>query len=71
MVADLHRPHVAADCLHDSGGLLAQHGGNRDREAAVGHVQAGVANAGGRCPDEHFLRARLVDDELLDDQRLS
>ena len=61
MVARHHRGDGRADPLDDAGTLVAEHAGQRERQAARGHAEVGVAQAGRGHPDEDLVGAGLVE----------
>ena len=72
VIARLHRRHVGAHRLDDTGALVAQHDRTVEREAAlpIDDVQVAVAHARGRGADQHLTAPRLVDLDGLDRERL-
>ena len=71
MVADLDRADLAADLLDDARRFVAEHGGQRERIAAVGEVHVAMADPGGDGADQHLVRPGLADLDVLDRQRLA
>src|SRR3546814_2894960 len=70
-VADLHRAHLAADRLDDAGGFVAGDRGERVRIGALDEMQVRMAESAGGGADAHLVRPGLVDDDLLDNERLA
>ena len=61
-----------ADPLDDAGALVPEHAGRvSGRIGPGGRVQVGVADAAGGEPDERLACLRLVELDLLDDERLA
>ncbi len=70
MVARLHVVDVGADLLDDTGGLVAEHRGQRMRIKPFHEVQIGVAEPGDRGADQDLARPRIRQADVLDHQRL-
>ena len=68
MVSHLHGLHLATDCAHDAGRLVAGNGRQRVRIGAVDKVQVRMAKPAGLGIDQHFVRAGIGDLDLADDQ---
>jgi len=61
---------VLADALDDSGALVAEHGRRVARRVgARGRVEVGVADTAGHEPHQRLAGARLLEIELLHDER--
>ena len=65
MVARSHARHALPDRLDDTRPLVPEHRGTRRLGRAVDCVQIGVADAAGTKPDEHLVRLRRRELELL------
>lgn len=59
MIAGADPGHRGADRLHDARALVAEDSGQRERQAAGGDAQVGVADPGGDHADQHLVRARV------------
>ncbi len=55
-----------ADSLHDTGALVAIHGGIRRVVVAVAAMQVGLAHAARDDPDQHLVRSRIGQFEPVD-----
>src|SRR5204863_558311 len=62
--------HAGADLYDDAGRLMTEDGGERERDAAVQHVQIGVADAAVRDPHLHLARPRPFDVQVVDDEEI-
>ena len=70
MVAGLHVIDGLAHFLDDSGGFMAEDRGRGKGIVAVDEVQVAMANAAGDGAHQDFAILRLVDLDVLDNQRL-
>ena len=71
VVARLHERHRVAHRLDGPGALVAEHHRRRALELALHLVEVGAADPDGRHPDDDLVRARLVQVELDDLERLA
>src|SRR5581483_4373711 len=72
VVARPDEAHVRPDRLDDTGALVAEDArGVPGRIGTRGGVQVGVADAAGGEPDERLPRLRLLELDLLHDERLA
>ena len=70
-VAGLDVAHVRPHRLHDARGLMAEHRGKLgQRIGAIDEVEVAVTDAAGDGAHQHLAPDRLVDVDLLDDERL-
>jgi hypothetical protein len=60
MVAGLHGRHGRTDPLNDTGTLVPEHAGQRERQPAAGDGEVGVAEAGGDHANEDFVCPQFV-----------
>jgi len=70
MVARLGRGHLAAYRFDDPGWFMAQDRRHAGRQRPMDAMEIAMAYAAGDGADEHLARARLVDLDLLDSERL-
>ena len=70
-IADRHRADLAADRLDDARRLVPRNGGQGMRIGAVDKMQIRMAQPAGGRPDQHFMRSRFGDDDVLDNERLA
>ena len=72
MIADREAGDVLAQRLDHPGALVAEdHRPAARAERAVGEVQVGVADAGGRDPDQHLAGTRSFEQHPLGADRLA
>ncbi len=60
---------VGADLLDDAGALVAEDPGEHLGRQAVAQREVGVAQAGRHDAHQHLVGARLVEVDLLEDER--
>ncbi len=69
MIARLDVGDIGADLLDHAGGFVPQHRGQRMRIKPLHEMQVGVAEPGDTGADQHLARSRLLQADVLDDQR--
>ena len=70
VIARFQVVHGLAHFLDDSGGLVAEHGGDGKGVVAVYEVEVAMANTACDCAHQDFAIPRLVDLDIFDHQRL-
>jgi len=70
VIAGLDRTYLAAYRLDDTRRFMAQNGRGTGRQRATEAVEIAMANTAGDRSDEHLARARFIDFDFLDRERL-